>query len=123
MRPVTELADYLAGFVAGEGSFVRSGRRSFCFQVGLGEADAGMCEALRDTLGVGRLVRSARRRPHYDDEVTFVVRRLRDLVEVIVPFMDEHLPPSHKREQYLVWREALLDYWEHDARFGLRRPR
>ena len=39
---------------------------------------------------------------------TFIVRRMRDLVEVIVPFMDEHLPPSYKRDQYEVWRTALL---------------
>ena len=74
---------------------------------------------MRDGLGVGRLVWSPRRQPHYDDEVTFVVRRLRDLVEVVVPFMDEHLPASYKREQYLSWRAALLDHWEH----GARRPR
>jgi hypothetical protein len=34
--------------------------------------------------------------------------------------MDEHLPDSHKRTQYLVWRAQLLDYWEHRAR--RRRP-
>jgi hypothetical protein len=37
-------------------------------------------------------------------------------VEVVVPFMDEHLPPSHKRGQYLAWRAELVDYWEHRAR-------
>ena len=46
----------------------------------------------------------------------FQVRKLKDLVDVVVPFMDEHLPASHKREQYLVWRAQLLDYWEHRAR-------
>jgi hypothetical protein len=45
---------------------------------------------------------------------------MKDLGEVVVPFMDEHLPPSHKREQYLVWRAQSLDYWEHRAR--RRRP-
>lgn len=30
--------------------------------------------------------------------------------------MDAHLPASYKRDQYLVWRAALLDYWERDAR-------
>jgi len=44
------------------------------------------------------------------------VSALADLVEVVVPFMDEHLPPSHKREQYLVWREELLAYWETKAK-------
>jgi hypothetical protein len=45
---------------------------------------------------------------------------LTDHVEVIVPFMDQHLPPSHKREQYLAWRAQLLDYWDNHAR--RRRP-
>ena len=48
--------------------------------------------------------------------MAFVVSRLGDLVHVVVPFMDEHLPPSYKREQYLVWRAELLDYWEHEAK-------
>jgi hypothetical protein len=69
---------------------------------------------------VGRLVGHRRRRPHYDDEVAFVVTRLRDLVEVVVPFMDDHLPVSHKRVQYEAWRADLLAYWEHQAR--RRRP-
>jgi hypothetical protein len=44
------------------------------------------------------------------------VRALPDLVEVIVPFMDEHLAPSYKRIQYEAWRPALLGYWEHRAK-------
>jgi hypothetical protein len=38
---------------------------------------------------------------------------------VIVPFMDEHLPPSYKRQQYDEWKRQLLDYWE----FGIKRLR
>ena len=38
-------------------------------------------------------------RAHYDDEITFTVRSLVDLVQVIIPFMDEHLPASRKRIQ------------------------
>jgi hypothetical protein len=33
-----------------------------------------------------------------------------------VPFMDVHLPPSYKREQYLEWRVRLLHFWEHRYR-------
>ncbi len=70
--------------------------------------------------GAGRVSLSPRRQPHYDDEVTFRVDRLSDLIDVVVPFMDEHLPPSYKREQYEAWRAELLDYWEHDSK--RRRP-
>jgi hypothetical protein len=84
--------------------------------VTLGATDRGTCELLRHYFGVGHVRWYARRKPHYDDEVVFVVRKLRDLVETIVPFMDEHLPPCHKRTQYEVWRGTLLEYWTHRAR-------
>ncbi len=117
MRPATEdVADFIGGFVAAEGCFTGHGDRRFRFNVGLGASDGGVCELLHAVLGVGRVTRWARRKAHYDDEVQFTVQATRDLVEVVVPFMDAHLPPSYKREQYLEWRARLLDYWEHRFR-------
>lgn len=119
MQPATELGDFLGGFVAAEGSFISSthrGRTSFTFAVALGASDERMCHTFAEYLGVGRVRWYPRRRPHYDDEVVYVVRAYRDLIDVVVPFMDEHLPPSYKREQYIAWRAALLDHWEHDAK-------
>ncbi len=113
------LAAWIGGFVAAEGCFTTTQtptKRRFLFQVGLGAVDTSVCEMLRSVLGVGRLVPHSRRKPHYDDEVAFVVTRMRDLIEVVVPFMDSHLPPSHKRVQYEVWRADLLSYWELQAR-------
>jgi hypothetical protein len=105
VQPATDLADFFAGFVAAEGTFVASGDRpTFTFAVCLGSADRSSVNTLRATLGVGHVRAYRRRQAHFDDEVVFVVRKLRDLVEVIVPFMDEHLPPSHMRDQYLAWR-------------------
>lgn len=89
---------------------------SFTFAVALGAEDRESCALLRTCLGVGSVRAYARRKEHFDDEACLAVRKLRDLVEVIVPFMDAHLPPSHKRVQYLVWREQLIDYWENRAR-------
>jgi hypothetical protein len=119
VRPDTDAsAQFLGGFVAAEGCFTGDGNRRFRFAVGLGATDGGMCDALRNHLGVGRIVRSPRRKPHYDDEVQFSVQSTRELVEVVVPFMDAHLPESHKRVQYLEWRARLVDHWEHRARGG-----
>lgn len=107
----------MGGFVAAEGTFVVSGiRPSFTFAVALGATDRESCALLRAVLGVGHVRAYQRRRAHFDDEICFQVRKLAELVEVIVPFMDEHLPASHKREQYLAWRAELLDHWEHRAR-------
>jgi hypothetical protein len=120
-RPATEVARFIAGFTAAEGCFhARPAEGWFGFTIALGAKDEETIALFDAFFGCGRTTWRRRRRSHYDDEVTFVVRRLRDLVEVIVPFMDEHLPPSYKRDQYEVWRAALLDYWEHSAR--RRRP-
>jgi hypothetical protein len=112
------IGDFLAGFVAAEGTFTRATvdggsngpRPTFAFAVGLGATDREMCELLRAFLGVGRVRWYPRRQPHYDDEVVYAVRAFGDLIEVVVPFMDEHLPASHKRSQYDGWREELLAY-------------
>lgn len=118
MRPATdEFAAFAAGFVAAEGTFtVHPDGRLFACVVALGASDRDSVELLHTFFEVGYVRWYPRRRPHYDDEVSWTVRRLRDLVGVIVPFMDEHLPESHKRVQYLAWRDALLDHWEHRAR-------
>jgi hypothetical protein len=93
-----------------------AGERDFRCAVALGASDAAMCHLLREFLGVGRIHRYPRRQPHYDDEIVWVVRSLRELVDVVVPFLDEHLPSSHKREQYAPWRAQLIAYWETSAR-------
>lgn len=114
-RPVGDVAAFLGGFFAGEGCVGRSGNTFYC-SVALGATDAGMCALLQVVTGVGRVRRYPRRRDHYDDEVVWVVRSLRELVDVVVPFLDEHLPASLKREQYLAWRRELIAYWENDAK-------
>lgn len=117
MRPATdEIAEFLGGFVAAEGCFTTNGPRRFRFSVGLGATDAPICELFRRVLAIGSVRTYPRRRPHYDDEVQYYAQSTRELVEVVVPFMDAHLPPSHKREQYLDWRARLVDHWEHRAR-------
>lgn len=103
---------FIAGFVAAEGCFTRfrgHGQR-FTFSIGLSAVDREILEAIRDFFGVGHVTTSPRRAEHYDDEVTYAVQSIPELLDVIVPFMDEHLPPSYKRQQYLEWRDALLHH-------------
>ncbi len=119
--PATDHGAFAGGFVAAEGTFVVTGTPpTFTFAVSLGAVDSNTCQALRDLLGVGCVRTYKRRKPHYDDEVCFVVRALEDLVYVVVPFMERYLPPSYKRVQFEHWRDRLLAYWERDAR--RRRP-
>lgn len=120
MSPATDQASLIAGFVAAEGCFTASGAGTrFTFQVGLGAVDRGACRQLQEFFGVGNISESPRRQPHHDDQTAFAVQGIHDLIGVIIPFMDEHLPPSYKREQYLEWRKRLFEFWDTKA----RRPR
>ena len=111
------MAGFIGGFVAAEGSFVRVGEPpTFRFSVGLGAVDTISCHQLHDFLGCGRVHCSPRRKPHYDDEVIFVISAMGDHLAATIPFMDAHLPSSYKRQQYLRWRDEVLDYWQHRAR-------
>ncbi len=115
-------AAFIAGFVVAEGSFVTSSTPSktrFFFAVSLGATDAPLCDDLQQFFGCGTIHSSPRRQPHYDDEVRFQIADRSDLLNRLIPFMDEHLPPSYKRLQYEAWREKLLHYREFEA----RRPR
>ena len=110
-------ADWIGGFVAAEGTFTRtSAPPKFAFAVALGGIDENSCRRLLKFFQVGRLRVSPPRRAHYDSEVVFTVNALPDLVTTVIPFMDEHLPPSYKREQYFAWRSDLLEYWETRAK-------
>ena len=117
MQPATDgTGPFVAGFIAAEATFLNVRNRSFSCVVSLGATDRAAAELLHHYFGVGHVRWFARRKAHYDDEVGWTVKALGDLTSVIVPFMDVHLPMSHKRVQYLGWRTALLDYWEHRAR-------
>lgn len=67
-----------------------------------------MCALLHEFLGVGHVRGYPRRREHYNDEVVFAVSASAELRSVIVPFMDAHLPHSHKRHQYTAWRQRFF---------------
>lgn len=119
MPPDTDTRAYLGGFTAAEGYFGRTSD-AFAFRVAVGSKDIGMCELLRETLGVGRVYAYPPRREGYEGSAVFGVRSHPDLVNVVVPFMDKFLIESYKRQQFMVWRAALLDFWEHRAK--RRRP-
>jgi hypothetical protein len=113
--PVTEsIAAYIGGFVAAEGCFTGTTVR-FTFSVGLGASDERSCWFRWDYFGCGHVYRSPRRQAHYDDEITFAILGTRDHLAVTLPFMDEHLPPSYKRQQYTAWRRALLAHCQRGA--------
>ena len=109
--------DYVAGFVDGEGCFALKFRRdvrhdrknkpvyyywSIEFAIVLKSDDIDILEAIKDTLGCGRISINKRGMARYS------VSERSDLLNKIVPFFDEHKLRAKKRHDYELWKEALL---------------
>ena len=110
----------LAGYVAGEGSFVITTRRPafkdgtprlrFVFQVSVATRDRPILEDLQTLLGHGSITDSVARNVRWQPISQFCVTSRRAHFAATIPWADAHLLPSAKRDQYELWRDALYSY-------------
>jgi len=120
----------LAGFVAGEGCFTStsagrdrvdgSRRTRFIFAVTVAERDLTLLEAMRTFLGGrGSIRRQDRGNPRWLPVVSYSISSRKAIREVVIPFCDEYLLPSAKRDQFDAWR-ARFDGYEraHPTQWG-----
>ena len=110
-------ADYVVGLVDGEGSFAvhfnQSQRRrakvepKFCLK--LQAADRIVLDQVRDFFGAGKIYIQRDRRPNHSLCYRYEVNNRKDLLEVIVPFFEEHPLrfPSKKRD-FDLFRQILV---------------
>lgn len=100
LRPLVESSEiphpqWLAGFASGEGCFAVSLRKSSVYKAGLQvllrfsltqhSRDAELLKSLGDYLGCGKVYTSKNA-----DKVEFIVYKLSDLVEKVLPFFQKH---------------------------------
>jgi hypothetical protein len=115
-RPRGDLsADYVAGFVDGEGCFsvsirphptVRYGSKCLIgpvFQIYQHRDHLDLLEELRAFYGCGTITSKG---PH-SDVMTYAVFRRKDLESVIIPFFEQH-PLRSKQQDFLKFREIVL---------------
>jgi hypothetical protein len=102
-RPLGGMTEFERGYVAGllvaEGSWTGDKTRG-CLAVKMHAHDPEPIDALRRLLGgatYGPYEHDGRRYPYWRLDGPDLVYHL--------PFFDDLLPPSHKREQYLAWKE------------------
>jgi hypothetical protein len=101
----THAIAYCMGLIVGEGSFTGSGEAPW-LAVKLHARDELPLLELKRVFG-GRI-----NGPYHHDGRHFRVwmLRCRQLAEAL-EFFDRWLPPSHKREQYAIWRERWAEYF------------
>lgn len=111
----------LAGFVAGEGSFVATSagagrvdgttRTRFVFKVSVAARDLPMLEAMRTFLGHrGSIQVGAPRDANWQPIATYSVSSRLGVRDVVIPFCDEFLLRSAKRDQFDRWRDEFEAY-------------
>lgn len=126
LRP---LGFMLGGFVAGEGSFsvtrklpaLRDGspRLSFVFSITVAARDEAMLELLRSFLGYGSIASRKVINPKWQPQVVYTVKSLIAHEMATIPFADEFLLPSSKRDQFYKWKESMKAYVDaHPPRRG-----
>ena len=120
-RPIT--ADWIAGFVDGEGCFSigfvkqpdRAGRRGYRsgyqlfhrFVVTQGERSRGCLEEIQSFLGVGRVYLNRRNDNHKEHLCQYIVGRRSDLLETVIPFFHEHQLRTAKREDFEKFERCM----------------
>jgi hypothetical protein len=106
--------------VAGEGCFYTarkkrpfpdgSPRLRFVFAVAMANRDRSLLEALQAALGVGCISDAAPRKAHWQPISTFTVASLSAHLKATIPFAEQYLLTSAKRQQFESWRDHLLAY-------------
>jgi hypothetical protein len=124
---------WVVGFVDGEGCFsISVVRNRVCrlgwqvqheFSVTQGAPSLPALELLRQFFGVGMLIMNRRHDNHREPLWRFSVKRRVDLMDVVVPFFEDHPLVTAKRADFELFREALelIEAGEHLKSTGLSR--
>lgn len=121
-------ADYITGFVDGEGCFAlkyRADRKydkqgnqikeyyywTAEFAIVLHPSDAQLLSSIQKALGVGNISYKKT-----GDQVRYSVQRTSDLAGVIIPFFDKNPLLGNKSNDYSLWKEAVHLIWNHQQR-------
>mgnify|MGYP005863503823 CR=1 FL=1 len=125
------IADWIAGFVDGEGTFSVSIFRNrtmsqgwqvfpeFVVTQGIRGLDA--LKTIRGHFGCGKIYINRRKDNHREDVAKYCVRSLKDLSEVIIPFFEEHRLVTAKKRDFAKFARivALMRDGRHHEPEGL----
>ena len=131
------LRGWVIGFVDGEGCFSigfirqpnREGRKGYRtgyqvaheFAVTQGAKSVSRLQELREFFGVGQVVINTRYDNHKEHLYRYVVRKRKDLLEVIIPFFRQNLMHSSKQRDFEKFAQCveLIESGHHLTRDGL----
>ena len=127
-----DIAQWIVGFVDGEGCFsISVVRNAVCrlgwqvqheFSVTQGAPSRFALELLKSEFGCGAIIENQRRDNHRHPLLRFSVKRRADLVGIVVPFFEEHPLVTSKAADLKRFRDVLqiMEAGRHLTESGLR---
>lgn len=110
--------NWIVGFVDGEGCFsvsrIRNQTTKFGYQlfpefvVTQSARSVQVLKGVQDFFGCGKVFINNRNDNHREPMFRYRVRSLKELTEIIIPFFDEHLLVTDKKNDYQVFRTIAL---------------
>ncbi|HBD25154.1 MAG: hypothetical protein A2566_02025 [Candidatus Zambryskibacteria bacterium RIFOXYD1_FULL_40_13] len=118
---------WIVGFVDGEGCFsinfvrqsdkkeknrIRKGYKTgyqifYEFAITQGESSLGSLEKIKDFFGVGKIYLNKRYDNHKEHLLRYTVRKLDDLVNIIVPFFKKNELRTSKKKNFEIFTKCL----------------
>jgi hypothetical protein len=87
--------------------------------VTMASRDRPLLQALREFLGYGSITETPSRQVGWQPTSHFRINSRRGHHAATIPFAEQFLLPSHKREQFVEWRDAFLaNEQAHPSKFG-----
>lgn len=103
---------FIAGFIAGEGSFFLKGKNQLPgFAVQLAIDDKEMINIIKKKIGVGSIYKFKKRNNRWKDGIHYKVSNQIHLYKYIIPFMNRFLIFSRKKRQYQIWKKRFMERW------------
>lgn len=112
-----DFGHWFAGFVDGEGCFTISKKPArhkgitLTFTIKLRDDDDGILHEIKNTLGIGRIYyrnkEYVRERGHFiNNQVDWRVRRIGDIIHVIIPLFEKYPLRAKKKHDFKIWSQA-----------------
>jgi hypothetical protein len=110
-------ADYIVGLTDGEGCFyinvrIRNSKwRPLIethFYIKLREDNRELLEEVKESLGCGAIYFQKENRPNHSSCYRFEVNSRRDILEIVIPFFEEHPLHGTKRDDFEIFREVAF---------------
>ncbi|MCL5435967.1 MAG: LAGLIDADG family homing endonuclease [Patescibacteria group bacterium] len=110
--------NYVVGFIDGEGSFsVSISKHSTTkrrldvraeFEMELREDDREILERIQQTIGCGYVYRLVYKRYDWQPHAKYKVASIKELTEVLIPFLDAHPLQAKKKLVYELFRKIVF---------------